>query len=95
MSESIEIEKEIEIKEEKIEDNSIVARAERANKALDEKIKHYESLKEEVDNARAEQLLSGTSNAGQEVVEKKEEMSNKDYAEKALEGDYNGKEKTE
>jgi hypothetical protein len=72
------------------EENNIVARAEKANRELAERITHYEALKAEVDAKKAEILLSGNSEAGQAPVEEKEEeISNKDYASQVLKGEHN------
>ena len=85
-----EIQEEQTIEKEELQETSIVARAERANKELDEKIKYYEGLKQEVDEAKATLLLSGNSEAGNvQPEEKPEELSAKDYAMQVLEGKHN------
>ena len=63
-----------------------VDRAERAVKELDEKIKYYEGLKDEVDKAKAEIILGGRSAAGQEAPKKKEETP-LEYKNRVMRGD--------
>ena len=82
-----------ETQEETSKELNIVEKAEEVNSKLDEKIKRYEELKTELDEARAKDILSGKSDAGDVEVIIEKEVSDKDYAIEVLEGRHNGKEK--
>ena len=76
------------------EAKEVISNLEKQKKEAKEAFQQLEIQRIELDALLAENALQGIARAGQ-AEEEKEEISNKDYAEKALTGDYNGKEKTE
>ena len=65
---------------------NVVDRAERISKNLEEKIKVYEKLKAEVDQAKADNLLSGTGGGAEPPKQKLDETPG-EYKERVLRGD--------
>ena len=78
----------------KNEESKVIETPKVEKKEAKEAFQQLEIQRIELDALLAENALQGIARAGQ-AEEEKEEISNKDYAEKALTGDYNGKEKTE
>ena len=70
MNEEIKNEEQV---QEETKEEGIVEKAERLNQALDAKIVRHEALVAEINKARAENLLSGDSDAGEPSKEPVEE----------------------
>jgi len=72
MNEEIKNEEQV---QEETKEEGIVEKAERLNQALDAKIVRHEALVAEINKARAENLLSGDSDAGEPAKEPVEETA--------------------
>ncbi len=71
--------------------SSFIDEAKEVNKERREILKAETELQTRKEKLHAEQMIGGHAVAGREK-EKKKELSNQDYADKALAGDYNVKE---